>query len=374
MKLSRLKRNSRSVGLSGAAIGVLLAGAGAGAPAAAQSGGNGTIYMGAYDESIWVIDEQTLEVSGKIQMQTGIPTRFRLSHNRERLYLRDATTHNVEVVDLASQRSIDNFTLSHGDVTVRINGLEVDPEERFAILLVKSYTKLIDRYEIGPSILLRYDLQAHAVTDTIPWPDGEERDFARILFSPAGDLVYFFTDEILVLETDGFTEVDRWEYAEALEDGMGRFSFGFPTNLYEEPGFYTGMFRVTDPVQNRRMMGVARVNLAERDIDFYLLGPSASVSFVMAPDGKKAYGLHSEVGNYEFWTFDLEERRVVGKTQFDGRSRMALMPSSNGELLYIYNAGNSIDVYDAETFRHLRTVQYDADMTSMFLMPAAGGR
>ncbi len=374
MKLSRLKRDSRSVGFCGAAIGVLLAGAGAGAPAAAQSGGNGTIYMGAYDESIWVIDEQTLEVSGKIQMQTGIPRSFRLSHNRERLYVRDATTHNVEVVDLASQRSIDKFTLSEGNVTVRINGFNIDPQERFAILLVKSYTKLIDRFEIGPSILLRYDLQTHTVTDTIPWPDEEERDFARILFSPAGDLVYLFTDEILVLETDGFTEVDRWEYAEALEDGMGRFDFGFPTNLYEEPGFYTGMFRVTDPVQNRRMMGVARVNLAERDIDFYVLGPSASVSFVMAPDGKKAYGLHQEVGNYEFWTFDLEQRRVVGKTQFDGRPRMALMPSSNGELLYIFNAGNSIDVYDAETFRHLRTVRYDADMTSMFLLPASGGR
>ena len=233
---------------------------------------------------------------------------------------------------------------------------------------------MIDRYEIGESTLLKYDLRRHVVIDTIPWPDDEERDFARILFSPDGDLVYFFTDEILVLETEGFTEVDRWEYAESLQEGMGRFSFGFPSSLYEEPGFYTGMFRITDPVQNRRMMGVARVNLAERDVDFYLLGPSASVSFVMAPDGKKAYGLHSEVGNYEFWTFDLEARRVVGKTPFDGRSRMALMPSSNGELLYIYNAGNSIDVYDADTFAHVRTVQFDADMTSMFLMPPSGSR
>ncbi len=371
-----LKRVLGSVSVGAAALGIGLALWVA--PAAAQSGGDGTIYMGAYDKSIWVIDERTLEVTDKIEMQTGIPTGFRLSFNRERLYVRDATTHNVEVVDLASRRSIDKFTLSEGNVTVRINGYNIDPQERFAILLVKSYTKLIDRFEIGPPVLLKYDLREHVVADTIPWPDDEERDGARILFSPDGEFVYFFSDEILVLETDGFTEVDRWEYDEALDEGMGRFSFGFPTNLYQEPGFYTGMFRVTDPVQDRRMMGVARVNLVEHDVDFYLLGPSASVSFVMAPDGKKAYGLHSEVGNYEFWTFDLEGRRVVGKTQFDGRSRMALMPSSNGELLYIYNAGNSIDVYDADTFAHIRTVRYDADMTSMFLMPPplppSGGR
>ncbi len=230
-----LKRVLGSVSVGAAALGIGLALWVA--PAAAQSGGDGTIYMGAYDKSIWVIDERTLEVTDKIEMQTGIPTGFRLSFNRERLYVRDATTHKVEVVDLASRRSIDKFTLSEGNVTVRINGYNIDPQERFAILLVKSYTKLIDRFEIGPPVLLRYDLREHVVTDTIPWPDDEERDGARILFSPDGEFVYFFSDEILVLETDGFTEVDRWEYDEALDEGMGRFSFGFPTNLYQEPGF-----------------------------------------------------------------------------------------------------------------------------------------
>jgi DNA-binding beta-propeller fold protein YncE len=333
------------------------------------SGGNATIYMGTYAKSIYVVDEATMRVTDTIAVQNDIPISLLLSDNRERFYVRDASFEHVEVVDIAQRRSVDTFSLSSGNTKVRIWGLSVEPHERYAILLVNAYTKLADRFEIGPPTLLRYDLASKQVTDTIPWPDGEERDRVRIMFSPDGDLAYFFADDILVLETENFTQVDKWELSQPLEEGMGRFSFGFPTTLYEEPGFYTGLFRITDPVQNRRLMGVARVDLGKKDVNFYVLGPSESVGFSIAPDRKKAYGLHQETGNYQFWTFDLEGKRVEKKVQFDGRPRMGLIPSSNGRLLYIYNAGNTIDIYDAVTFQHLKRVELDADMTAFVLLP-----
>ena len=117
-------------------------------------------------------------------------------------------------------------------------------------------------------------------------------------------------------------------------------------------------------------MGVARLDLMNRSVDFYPLGPSQAVSFRLAPGKKKAYGIHNEVGNYQFWTFDLEGRRVAGKTEFKGRSRMGFTVSSNGELLYIHTAGNTIDVYDTATWRLLRTVELGADMTGLVLIPA----
>jgi hypothetical protein len=48
---------------------------------------------------------------------------------------------------------------------------------------------------------------------------------------------------------------------------------------------------------------------------------------------------------------------------------MALRSSSSGQLLYIYQAGHTIDVYEAATFRHLRTIELDGDMTRLILMP-----
>src|SRR6185436_14116890 len=111
-------------------------------------------------------------------------------------------------------------------------------------------------------------------------------------------------------------------------------------------------------------------DLANRTLDYYGLGPSYGVSFRLAPDKKRAYGIHSEVGNYQFWTFDLESRRVVGKVEFEGRPRMGLVVGSNGSQLYITTAGSTIDRYSTGDFKLLGTVNLGADMTNVILVPA----
>jgi DNA-binding beta-propeller fold protein YncE len=341
------------------------------ARAQANAGPNGTIYVGTYAKTILVVDERTMTVRDTIPVSVGIPANMLLTHDRKKLYVMEPAAQDVEVFDLTTGRALDRFTLSDQTRKVRIWGLNVDPLERFAVLLVKTTTKKIDRFEIGPPTLLRYDLKQHTVTDTIPWPQGEEREGARIIFSPDGKYLYFLTDEILIYDAQTMKQVDRWQLATALEEGMGRFNFGLPDDIYEEPGFYTGLFRVTDPVQNRQLMGVARVNLTARSIDFYTLGPNQPISFRLGPDRRKAYGLRSQTGNYEFWTFDLENRRVGARTPFTGRPRMGLTVSTDGRSLYIHTAGPTIDIYDASTFRLVRTVDLGADMTRFLLLPSA---
>ncbi|MFN2566688.1 MAG: YncE family protein [Gemmatimonadaceae bacterium] len=346
---------------------------GAAAPAspALPPGGNATIYVGTYAKKILVVDEASLKVTDSIPVSVGIPTQMVLSYDRKRFYVLDPRFENVEVIDIAARKSVNQFTLSSGKTRVRIWGINVDPRERFAVLVVKKYTKEVDRFEVSKPMLLRYDLAKRTVTDTIPWPKGEEREGAQIIFSPNGELLYFFTtDDVLVYDTERLRQVDRWELSRTLfEEGMGRLNFFFPNDIYEEPGFYTGLFRVTDAVNRRTLMGIARVDLVKRSVDFYSLGPNAPVSFRLAPGRRRGYGLRQEVGNYQFWTFDLEARRVVDRVQFQGRPRMGLTPSSNGQLLYIHSAGNTIDVYDAKTFRHLGTVDLGADMTGFVLIP-----
>ena len=158
--------------------------------------------------------------------------------------------------------------------------------------------------------------------------------------------------------------------SEESEPGLGTVRPSFTTSYYEEPGFFTGLVRMTDPINNRRMMGIARVDLAEQEMDFFTLGPSEPVGrFALAPGGKKAWALYGEVGRYEFWAIDLEEGRVTHREPFQGRPRMGLAVSTNGKYLYIHVAGNTIDIYDSETYEHVRTVDVGGDMRGFVFLP-----
>ncbi|MDB4875620.1 MAG: hypothetical protein JWM41_2066 [Gemmatimonadetes bacterium] len=341
------------------------------ARAQVPAGGDGTIYVGTYARNILVLDEATMRIKDSIHSQIGIPS-LSLSSDRKHFYLSDPASEKIEIIDIASKRSLGVHTLSNDSTKVRMSGFSLDPKERFAVLLIKVTTKHRDRYDVGRPTLVRYDLAKRAVTDTIPWPRGEEREGVQIIFSPNGDLMYFFTtDDVLIYDTSTLKEVDRWDISRTtlFEEGLGRINFGFQNDIYETPGFYTGLFRSSDPVNHRGIMGVARMDLVNRQLDYYPLGPTNAVSFRLAPDHKRAYGLHSEVGNYQFWTFDLESHRVIGKTEFDGRPRMGLVVGSNGSQLYIVTAGATIDRYSTADFKHLGTVQLGADMTNVILLP-----
>jgi hypothetical protein len=337
------------------------------------TGGNGMLYIGTYSGTILMIDEATEKVAGEIPLKTGIPRSLSLSDDRKKFVVLDSTLQQIEIVDIASRKTLDTFTLSETNKRVRIRGVAVDPLDRFVILLTRTATKLLDRWEIGPSTMLQYDLKAHKVVREIPWPKGEEREFMNVRFSPDGKLMYFFGDDVLIYDTSDFREVDTWEISKPVEFGAGRLDFGSTDDFNEERGFITGIFYMQDPVQKRRLMGIGRVNLAAKEIDYFTLGPAVSrVSFALGPDRRKAYGLMQEIGKYEFWTFDLAGRRVASRAEFAGRPRMDLSVSTNGKLLYVWNAGNTIDLYEAATCKYLRTITMAADTTTrMFIMPPA---
>lgn len=335
------------------------------------TGGNGTLYVGTYAGKVEILDEATEKVTGEIPLQTGIPRTLQLSQDRTRFHVLDATFQQIEIVDIASRKTLNKFNISEGNKRVRIRGFQADPTNKFVVALTRTATKLTDRFEIGPSTFVQYDLATGKVTRTIPWPKGEEREFINVQFSPDGKLMYFFAEDVTIFETAEFKEVDVWELSRPLESGSGRIEFGSIDIFNDVPGFFTGLFQMEDPVQRRRIMGIGRVNLAAKTVDFHAIGPATGVSFTMAPDRKKAYGLMQQIGRYEFWTFDLENFRVLNRAEFRGRPRMAIKTSTNGKILYIFQAGNTIDLYEAATYKYLRTITLDADMTTdLYVLPA----
>ena len=327
-------------------------------------------YLGTYSNDILVWDEASEQVIDRITVEHFIPTGLTLNERRNRLYVSDATAEFIEIVDLEMGRPIGEISLSEGNATVRIEGFAPSPDDSKAILFVKTYRLMRDRYQVEGPHILEYDLTTGEVTDTIDFPDGRDRESANFVYAPDGSTLYFFTDDIIAVDADTYEEVDRWRISQPLEPGLGRSSFGVGSGTYDQPGVATSLYRMTDPAQNRRMMGVARVRLSEKDVDFFTVGEAQPVrGFALAPDGRKAYSLLSDIGRYEFWEFDLEALTLARRVPFEVRPRMGLRVSADGEKLFIYVAGNTIDVYDSATFEYLRTITFDEDMTSVVVIP-----
>jgi hypothetical protein len=341
----------------------------------ALTGGTSLLYVGTYAGNVQIFDEASEKQIGEIKLKTGIPRSLVLSFNKQHFYVLDSTLEKIEIVDIASRSTLDQFSLSSGQTKTRIRSMQVDPLERFMILLTRSATKKIDRWEISDVALQLYDLKQKKITRNIPWPGGEARENVNIRFSPDGKLLYFFGEDVLIVETENFTEVDTWALSRPLEQGLGRVNFGAVDDVNDDPGFFTGIFTVQDPVQNRRIMGIGRVNLVGKSVEFNPIGPAEGVGFAMTPDRKRGYGLLQQIGRYEFWAFDLEQKKLLNRTEFSGRPRMALRVSSNGKLLYVFQAGATIDVYEAATYKYLRTIEMTADQTTnLFVLPKSADR
>lgn len=342
--------------------------------AAAQTA---TWYIPTYTHDILVWDEESEAVVDRIEMENPIPNELVLNEARDRLYVLEATGENMEVVDLTTHRVVDAFSLSQGNVTVRIDGFTPHPSGSTALVTVKRYTRLSDRYRVEGPFVLEYDLDAKQVTDTLPWPDGEERDRGfSYRYSPGGETLFYVANDVIALDPDTYEVLDRWRLSQPLEPGLGSPDVDLDSGTYDEPGVATGIFGMTDPVQNRDMLGIARVRLTDREIDFFTLGTSEPIrDFSLAPSGSKAYGLYSEIGRYEFWEFDLDGRRLAGRHPFAGRPRMGIQVSADGEEIFVHVAGNTIDVYDTGTFQLLRTVEFDEDMVlgNVVVIPGATG-
>ena len=331
--------------------------------------GTGTIYLGSHAGRVAVIDEATEKLAADIHLKTGMPWAMHVSRDATRLYVQSADQEHFEVIDVASRQTLDTFTLSDGNTHIRALAFDVDPQNRFLVIVARETRKLIDRFEIGAPTFFQYDLKEHKVVKTAAWATDPEPAYyyLSLKFSPDGKLLYAFGNEILILDAITFQKVDSWDLALPNEPGLGRFDMASMDETNDEPGFFTALFTMDDPVQKRPLLVLGRVNLGGKSIDFFPIGPAqerGNVSFALGADRRRGYILiqAQEVRHYELWTIDMQGKRLQSRVEFNGRPRMALRSSSNGQILYIYEAGNTIDLYEAAGFKYLRTITLESDM------------
>jgi hypothetical protein len=335
--------------------------------AAAQSplAGTGTIFVGSYSGHLTAVDEATGTFS-KIPLTTGPPFVVRLSPDRSRFYVQSANQERFEVVDVARRQSVDTFTLSDARRHVRALAFEVDPTHRTMVIVARPATKLVDRWEIGAPEIILYDLVAHQVSRTVPWPLDPEPSYygVALRFSPDGKLLYVFGQEVTIFDVATMAQVDSWDLSLPMDAALSRLEAGPQDDSADRPGFVTALFTTQDALMKRKTLSVGLVDLAAKTVDVFPLGPvpdADGLAFTVAPGRKVANVLVATIGRHELWTIDMEARRVTRRVEVPTRTRMQMRTSSNG-LLYLYEAGRTIEVFSADAATRLRTIELDSDM------------
>ena len=192
-----------------------------GAEAASETDGT-VMYAGALPSRILVIDENEGKVVDEILLSAGVPRRLRLSYDKKKIYVFTANS-GIAVVDLATRKVINEFSLHEGNRRVRIRGgYAPDPQDRLLYTIVRVAIQQVDRFEVEKPKFAVIDLAQQQITRTVDLPEDEPRlgRGAGLRVSPDGKYLYAFQDNVLVFDTEDFKLVEKIELSKPLYPGM----------------------------------------------------------------------------------------------------------------------------------------------------------
>ena len=347
------------------------------------------MYIGTLDKKLLVIDEDKEEVVDTISLG-GIPRTTVLSGDRKKLHI-FTTQMLLETVDLESRKLVSSFSLADprsrprmqasapdrlllgGGGNARYSGLAVDPTGRFLYTTMKLVIKDIDEYRIEPPQFIAIDLQDKKIAKSWPFPKEMDQGFgfnATYKVSPDGKLLYVFQDDILVFDLNTFKQVDKMELAQPPYPGASPYRLAANEDSMDDPNTVTSVFTSVDSVVHKGTLGMASINLNSRKVDYFPIGPLLPMmGFQLSPDHKRGYSVMPKIGiganrETEWWKWDIPSHTVVKKKAFESRPTFRFSVGGDGRKLYLYGAGSSLEVWDADTLESRKLLFLNKDTTT----------
>src|SRR6516162_731371 len=134
----------------------------------------GTLYLGAYPNSVLVFDEAQGKIVERIPLTTGLPSSLRLSQDRKKIYVTTLDHSGIEVIDVATRKVINKFVLNTESKRYRLGGGAPDPEGKLIYTTTTEIDKKVDRFEIGKPKYTVIDIAQHKIDRTADIPTGDE--------------------------------------------------------------------------------------------------------------------------------------------------------------------------------------------------------
>ncbi len=341
----------------------------------------GTLYCGAYPDSILVVDEAQGKVIDEIKLATGLPRSLRLSADKKTIYVSTNDHNGFEVIDVATRKVTNHFVLDDATHRYRVMGGAPDPAGKLVYTSTTEITKQADRYVIGKPKYTIVDLAQQKIVKSVDEPSngggrggGGFRGGFEV--SPDGKYLYQFGQQVTVLNSSDFSEVEKIDLQLPEGQPMENLNLGGLQEALSEPDQRVSLFNYSDPIVHNRVFGLARFDLNTRKFEFTPIGPSPNTlgGLFVAPDKKMGYTVtqNGNGGNKrcEFWGLDLTTTKLARTAEVPCRTRFSFGLSTNGKKLYIYGAGYEIEVYDAVTFQREAVWDLGHDMTgAMVVIP-----
>src|SRR6202162_5507808 len=356
--------------------------------------GGQLMYIGTLDKKLLVIDEDKEEVVDQLPLE-GIPRTTALSADGKTLYI-FTTQMLVETVDLAARKVLSTFSIAdpnthlrlQGSAPDRINvgsntrfsGLAVDPKGRYIYTTMRVVVKDIDQYRIEPPQFVAIDLQEKKVAKAWPFPQDMDQGFgfnATYKVSPDGKLLYVFQDDIVVFDLATFKQVDTISLAQPEYPGATPYRLAANEDSFDEPDMVTNVFTSVDEIVHKGTLGLAKINLLTRKVDYFPIGPMLPMmGFQVSPDRKRGYSVMPKIGtganrSTEWWVWDLQKHDVIKKKEFESRPTFRFSVGGTGKKLYMYGAGSTLEIFDAETLESRKVIYLNKDTTTNLITLAS---
>lgn len=357
--------------------------------ASAQTSAGHYMYIGTLDKKLLVIDEDKEEVVDSIVLE-GIPRTTVLSADRKKLHI--VTTQMLfETVDLESRKVTSTFSLADARSRprisasapdrilvgtgsyARVSGLAVDPGGRYIYTTIKAVIKDLDQYRIEAPQFVAIDLEDKKIAKAWPFPKDLDQGFgfdATYKVSPDGKLLYVFEDDILVFDLDTFKQVDTIPLSQPPYPGASPYRLAANDDTFDDPNQATSVFTSVDEVVHKGTLGMATIDLNTRKVDYFPIGPLLPmVGFMVSPDHKRGYSIMPKVGiganrETEWWVWDLKNHSVINKKSFESRPTFRFGVSGDGGKLYLYGAGSTLEIFDANTLESRKLLYLNKDTTT----------
>ncbi len=353
------------------------------------------MYVGTLDKKLLVIDEAKEDVVGEIPLG-GIPRTTALSADKKKLHI-FTTQMLLETVDLESRKVISSFSVSDSRTRLRIqatapdianagnngarfSGIAVDPNGRYLYTTMRSVVRDIDQYRIDPPQFVAIDLQDKKIAKAWPFPKEMNQGFgfnATYKVSADGQRLYVFQEDILVFDLDTFKQIDRIELAQPPFPGASPYRLAASDDPYDAPDSVTSVFTSVDSIVHKGTLGLAKIDLTTRKVDYFPVGPLLPMNgFQLSPDRKRGYSVMPKIAPganraTEWWVWDIENHKVINKKDFDTRPTFRFAVGGDGKKLYLYGAGSTLEVWDAETLESRKLIYLNKDTTTnLITLPA----